>query len=511
MKKNYMLTFLLGLFISSASAQFTVDDIKFWVGSGPDTSVLVVDFRDGSQDTSYAWGFLYNEANNVTFRNMLEAVSAAEPKFVIDVASSGFLNSVTYNSHSGLVGNPDYWSTWSGDDAESMIMNSGISEVLANGRWMGLSYGFTPNPVHPGTPWPAYSSQWFSKEDVEFWVGSGADSAVLVLDFVGELYGPAPTYAFGVKFDGSITGKQMLQLVDAADQNLSVDLNTYLNDIIYNDLEGIAGDPEYWSTFSGTNMSDWVFNDGITATVSNGGWFGCTYAPWPARRPFIPIPANDPNAVTIDDVASWVGTGADSAVIVIDFNDGGNPESFVFGYLFNGTATGKDALIALDTSLTNLDIAISTSGYLNDITYFAHTGIGGTNGNYWSTWSGMNNGNWIMNSGINSSLTNGSWFGCSFNDFDPALPPGTPAIAPNTASLAENTANQYAVYPNPVQDVLHIQGSAGNLTIADVTGKVVYSGKHIGFSKIDMSSLNAGMYLVSVEANGQVSTKTVIK
>lgn len=510
MKKNYFLTLLLGLFVAvGANAQFDKKDVKFWIGSGADSSVLVIDFKDGSQDSSYAWGYIY-DADTLTLWDMIEAVSEAEPNFTYVTSGVGFLESVTFNTHTQSSG-ATWWSIWSGEDFPSMVLNgSGLNEVLADGGWYGATYGFSPEPTHPATPWAAYSSLWFDKDEISFWVGSGADSAVMVIDFVESEYGAAPTFAFGVKFNGSITGAQMLSLLDAADVNLSVNMATYLNDIVYNDLEGIAANPGYWSTYSGTDLSDWTYNAGISTTVTNGGWFGCAYGGLDTRRPFIPIPANDPRAVTIDDVASWVGTGADSAVIVIDFNDGINPESFAFGYLFNGTATGKDALMALDNSLSTMTVAFG-SGYLNDITYLTHTGIGGTGGFYWGTWSARNNGNWTMNNGVNTALINGDWFGCSFTDFSPALPPSTPAIAPSTAGLNETTANAYSVYPNPVKDVLNIQGAAGNLTIADVTGKVVYSAKHAGFSKVDLSGLNAGMYMVSIESKGIVSTRSVVK
>lgn len=508
MKKNYLLTLLLGFLITPAFGQFTMDDVRFWIGSGPDSSVLVVDFKDGVEDSSYAWGFIYDAADDVTFADMLGEIAAAEPKFTF-TAPGGFLNDLTFNTHSGLGGNPDYWSTWSGADFASLSMNSGISEILEDGRWLGLSYGFSnPEPQQPSNPWAAYSSLWFAESDVDFWVGTGSNSAVLIIDFnAGN--GEAETFAYGVRFNGSITGAQMLAMVDAADTNLEVNATGFLNDIVYNTFEGIGGSPDYWGTFSGTNLSDWTFNAGISTTVNDGDWFGCTYGSWPPRRPFIPVPANDPNAVTIDDVMSWVGTGADSAVVVIDFNDGANPESYIFGYLFDGTSTGQAALTAIST-LSNLDIDM-TGGFLNDITYFSQSGIGGTNGFYWSTWSGRNNGNWSMNMGMTTIIANGDWFGCSFTDWNPAVAPSTPAIAPNTASLTDKEANTFAVYPNPVQGVLHIQGNKGNLTVTDVAGKVVYTAKHTGFSNVDFSQLNTGMYLISIENNGVIATQSVVK
>lgn len=510
MKKNYILAFLLGLFFTNASAQFTMSDVKFWVGSGSDSSVFIVDFRDGSQDSSYAWGFLFNEADNLSAKDILPAIAAAEPKFTYDITDIGYLNDVIYNSHSGINSNPTWWSIWSGYDHATMERSgSGLNETLEPNHFYGVSYGWMPEPLRPAKPWAAFNSLWFDKSEVEYWVGTGLDSAVLVIDFVVNPDGDAKSFAYGVKFTGSITGKQMLQMVDASDPNLHVSIPQYLDDITYNHFSGLADNPYYWSTFSGTNMSDWVANEGVTAVITNGQWFGTAYGDWPTERPFTPIPANNPHAINIQNVVSWVGSGLDSAVIVIDFNDGQTPESFAFGYKFTAPSTGKDALIALENGLSEFDVDMGA--YLNDITYKTHVGIGAANGNYWSTWSGLNNGNWTMNSGINTTLSNGHWFGLSYTDFSPALPPSTPASAPSNLSVFNNAADVFAVYPNPFTDVLNVHGGSGNLTISDITGKIVYTSRHDLNSKINLSFLENGMYLIAIESNGVISTKSLKK
>ncbi len=511
MKKNYLLTLVLGLFITNFYAQFSRNDVKFWVGSGTDSTVLVVDFKDGTEDSSSAWGYLFNASQNQTFNAMLGAIAAAEPQFSFNL-SSGFLNDVHFNNHQGLGANPDYWSTWSGTSFENLTMNSGITEVLVPGSWYGLSYGFdNPTVQAPAVPQAAYSSQWLLKKDVEFWVGSGADSAVLVLDFVSSSYGEAVSYAFGVKFSGTTTGAQMLALVDAAHPALAVNATTFLNDITFNSNAGIGGQPNYWGTFSGANLSDWTMNAGISTTVNPGDWFGCSYASWPPRRPYKPIAANDPTAVSLSDVQTWVGAGSDSAVIVIDFNNGAEPESFAYGYAFSGSATAQQALLALKASVPNLDIVLA-SGYLNDILFLENEGIGGENGFYWGTWSATNNGGWAMNDGINVALNDGDWFACSYTDFEPALPPSTPST-PLYSLVALNELNPTAfrVFPNPVQNELTIQGKKGDLVITDLTGRIVFEARHNGFTKVDFSDFKPSCYQVTLTTDGQSSTQIILK
>jgi hypothetical protein len=47
-------------------------------------------------------------------------------------------------------------------------------------------------------------------------------------------------------------------------------------------------------------------------------------------------------AVSFNDVQFWAGTGSNRAALVVDFNDTKGPESVVWGFRWNGTATGED-------------------------------------------------------------------------------------------------------------------------------------------------------------------------
>ena len=52
-------------------------------------------------------------------------------------------------------------------------------------------------------------------------------------------------------------------------------------------------------------------------------------------------------AVSFNDIQFWAGTGANRAALVIDFNDAKGPESLVWGYRWNGAATGEDMFAAV--------------------------------------------------------------------------------------------------------------------------------------------------------------------
>ncbi|MGC3960305.1 MAG: PEP-CTERM sorting domain-containing protein [Verrucomicrobiota bacterium] len=53
------------------------------------------------------------------------------------------------------------------------------------------------------------------------------------------------------------------------------------------------------------------------------------------------------SAATFDDVQYWVGSGANKAAFVIDWNDGKSAESLLWGYRWDGAATGLDMFQAV--------------------------------------------------------------------------------------------------------------------------------------------------------------------
>jgi len=298
MRKIFTISLLLFLltFSTKLSAQFTATDIKFWVGEGSASSIFVVDFRDGTSDPSFAFGFHYGVNDNFNFADMIQAVADAEPNFAFNQSDMGFLENIFYNNHSALASHPDWWSTWSGDNLEEMYMNQGTSELLIDGRWYGVSYGFMPETAKPTVTYPAYSSQWFSSDNVGYWIGEGQNKSVVVLDF--NLPGEAPvTYAWGVRYNGNITAKDALILIAQMDSGLDITIaNDIITSVTYYGLSGNVTDTNSWKLFKGTDMSDWVKVQNLNSTLANNQWFGATFGTLNTRRPFIPTAAQENTA-----------------------------------------------------------------------------------------------------------------------------------------------------------------------------------------------------------------------
>ncbi|MFO8054860.1 MAG: T9SS type A sorting domain-containing protein [Bacteroidales bacterium] len=135
----------------------------------------------------------------------------------------------------------------------------------------------------------------FGFDDIEYWVGTGSHKAMLVISFND---GTSPeSYAWGYRFDSTATAEDMLTDIAAADTALDVAMaGGMLSDIYYKNHSGEAGNPDYWSTWSGTGMHDWYTNMGISMELSDSSWFGCSYTDFmPAVIPTLPVAAPNPS------------------------------------------------------------------------------------------------------------------------------------------------------------------------------------------------------------------------
>ncbi len=79
------------------------------------------------------------------------------------------------------------------------------------------------------------------------------------------------------------------------------------------------------------------------------------------------------------------------------------------------------------------------------------------------------------------------------------------------------TLNKVSIYPNPAQNILHVEGLSSQnakLTVVDFNGNVIVSRELSVVSNgydLNVSSLHAGNYLLKIETNGEVVTKQFVK
>lgn len=290
------ITFLFAfLFSFSLLAQLTQEDVVFYVGEGENTAYIVVDFRDGTPDSSFGWG-VHFDGDDLTIRDAFLLLENEDSGFSFnETYFDGFgyaLDDVFYNNHQQLAGEPDYWSTWTGTSPDDFDMNMGLGDPLENGGWYGFSYGFDPAPEAPTFKYAAYDADWLSLDDVDGWFGEGENRVLVTIDFTNESDSEeVSTFGWGLQFDGSITGKEALETLTVLDENLNIsfDENGDIFSVSYQSHEETVADGVNWYAFAGTSMSDYALMDNLETELEDGQFFGISFGDENVRRPYIPM------------------------------------------------------------------------------------------------------------------------------------------------------------------------------------------------------------------------------
>ena len=82
----------------------------------------------------------------------------------------------------------------------------------------------------------------------------------------------------------------------------------------------------------------------------------------------------------------------------------------------------------------------------------------------------------------------------------------------NVLGLEDNSIGKITIYPNPAREIIHLKGLTDNETeirIFDIFGKLAYSQKN-NIKDIDVSQLNAGLYLLSISNKGRRTTQKLV-
>ena len=284
MRKIYL--FFLLLCTQFFFAQFTENDIKFWVGTGSKKAYFIADFNDNNTPKSYAWGYRF-DADNLNMEDMINAIVAADSKIEVDIPT-GFLSTINYNHHTSSI--DDYWISWSGPSAENMTWNQGVGyTMLVDGNWYGVAYGMDNMYSPPSTPVPAYNSDWYTSSQITNWIGTGTNKSLVVVDFgTNNSTGNANSFVFGIKYNGNITAEQALQLIKSQASYLSfTTTNNQVSDLSLNTFSGTGN----WNLYKGNDLSSWQKKADLSQIeLNNNSWLGLSFG---ERRPFTPTEASN--------------------------------------------------------------------------------------------------------------------------------------------------------------------------------------------------------------------------
>ena len=244
----------------------------------------------------------------------------------------------------------------------------------------------------------------FSASDIQYWVGTGSNSAVIIIGWDDNPNGNF-ALAWGVHWNGNATAVNMLDTIATYDSRVAYAISSgFVTSIGYNDGTLISGSSaSYWcytvngayaDAYSVQQMSN---ND--VMEISSSCYFTLTSA----------TAATNPNAPSVSDasidasdIVYWVGEGSNQVVFAVNWAD----TALAWGYRFNGeSVTVPDVMNAIAAADPRFSYQNGSWG-LDDINFTTDNGtLGITPGNYW--WSLLNH---VSGMGMSDVLHNGDFY-----------------------------------------------------------------------------------------------------
>ena len=216
---------------------------------------------------------------------------------------------------------------------------------------------------------PQRKSVTFPASDIQYWVGTGSNSAVVIIGWDDNPSGNNFALAWGVHWNGSATAANMLDTIATYDSRTSYPgiSSGWMNGFYYDDGTLVSGSSaSYWcytinGGYAGAYGSQ-AMADGDVMEISSSCMFTLTTATAATNPNSDPgtTPADTVDAtIAFGDILYWVGSGTDSAAFIVNY---AQPDTaFAWGYLFNGSTTAEAMVNAIAAADPRFEVVGSPS------------------------------------------------------------------------------------------------------------------------------------------------------
>ena len=449
--------------VDTVDASISANDILYWVGSGPDSAIFVLNI----DTTSVAWGYRFDADDEPTVDDMISDVDAADPRLAYAISWETLEYTFYYVNYPLKLSTDNFRFKVNGtlasalEDFEDYDLANNMTVVVST-----LTSDVWDTPIVPVTVATMPVDATISAEEILYWVGEGSNEAVIAINWGV----PDTALAWGLRFNGDLTVTSALQALVAGESRLST--NTAMSTFDYNDgtvslsfqnvpnnyMQFILnGNPQAGLSSAVTDgaflkVGESAYGIGYDSTAYAGMWYP-TGVTWPTTIHPVMAPDTTPvdptpveATIAFSDILFWVGEGTNEAVMAVNWAD----TALAWGYRWNGTATVADMMAHI--AAADPRFSYTGTSLISDINYIdtaagMTTPLGITPGNWWGS---TNNG--FMDSGMGQTLSNG--------DLEKWADPAAGVIVDSTYDATYNYWWYTYVYPMAITPV----------TVPDTTG-----------------------------------------
>ena len=441
------------------SITFSASDIEFWTGTGTNQAIYVLAWDDdpSNNDTALAWGVRWN--GTATATSLLDTIVAYDSRFSYTLSGS-LMTDMSFND--GTINPGSSMNGWCYYHNGSWGMYAWPNQPMSNGDMIEMSSScmFTMSSAtavtNPNNTDPVDAT--IDTNDILYWVGNGSNRAVLIVNW-GD---PDTAFAWGYRFNGSVTAQTMVDSIAAADPRFwtvgSPSLNGDIHFVLSNgDTLGLVDGS---STPMGYNFW-WTNKNGVSAgsgaatalhdgdvfkygdlSVGTGwdpmGTYFMEYA-WEKTPTPVPAPNETPVDATIapEDITYWVGEGPFEIVFAINWPD----TALAWGYRFSARSTNLQNVMHDIAEADSRITFVNGSFGIDDILFVENGDTLRKAAGSW--WEHMLNGS--MSSGLSQQLNAG--------DFSRWADPTAGVVVDSTYDTNWNYWMYTRVYPQTITPV----------------------------------------------------------
>jgi len=362
--------------------------------------------------------------------------------------------------------------------------------------------------------------------DIRWWVGEGENEVVFIVNWNE----PDTALAWGYRFsEESVTVEHMMDEIAAADYRFSyVGANNWLDDLMFNDgvLDLSLAGP-WWMYIVSGQMAGLGYAE---QTVVNGDYvkwgdvscgvdLGNYNYVW--TKEVAPVyPLAEEAMIDFSEILYWIGEGENEVVFAVNWNEPN--KCLAWGYRFNGESKILKEVMDDIAAADNRFAFDASEGYVSDITFDEgelHLALAGMyfmyNINGFAAWYGFDE----------QTVVNGDFIKWGDESCGTEIAPWTyvweQTVEPVSIydAVNENMVNTLSVYPNPAVSETFVtleNGGLNEVSVYDMQGRMVSSMSYVANAgeqvRLDVESLNSGVYFVRVSNESAVRTaKLVVK
>ncbi|MBO4307570.1 MAG: T9SS type A sorting domain-containing protein [Bacteroidales bacterium] len=344
-----------------------------------------------------------------------------------------------------------------------------LTMLLAGGLF---AQGQGNNALHAKKGGPGAKTISFPTSDVQYWVGTGSNSAVVIIAWDDNA---TPTaLVWGVHWNGATTATGLLDSIVAHDSRFSYNIsNSMMQSMAYNDgtlnLQPNPDDIGWWCYYQN---GDWGAYAWPNCPISNGDVIevseSCSWSMTTA------IAVTNPNAqevtdasIDASDIIYWVGEGSNQVVFSVNWAD----TALAWGYRFNGeSVTVPDMMDAIAAADPRFSYQNGSWG-LNDINFITDNGtLGITPGNYW--WSLLNH---VGSMGMSDVLHDGDFY--KWGDLSVAVVTDSNWVSDWGGYWDYTYVWPYTIHPVSIPPIADAEIAASNIIywVGEGSNQVVFS------------------------------------